>query len=286
MIEIDLLKFIDKSYSEIDEILHKKGGYEEELEEKKEIKGALDKKSVFRPFKYASIILILCIVVFICFKFLYPRIMDVFNNSKPTTREVAEVVNEKLTEDTEVTQKLQDQLENKNNNEIVVATIDFLVDNLSEYVPSDSANDKVNIDSEKVKEEVRKALYKVKLYYIKKADLDRINSFASMNNLNVEKLGTNVNSYSVWSLYVPKKGTNKYIGEREVAFIKSFKNKKEAIDYAKNKGVNAIIVKESRKKYSYDVIVEGFNNKEDANDFINEFNIEREKIRIERIKTK
>jgi hypothetical protein len=296
MIEIDLLKFFDKSFSEIDEILHRKEDVSEVIDEKEELTSIIkQRRKKTYIFTYLTIAALIVVIGFTGFKF-YELIkynlvtlppekvkndkeqISTSNKPRETTPDVNLVP--------EYTVKGED---------IVIGTIEFVGENLPAIslndtnhvkkpeIPKITKNDNIDLQNkEHPKSTQIETTYSVKLYYVDPQMLDNIKrKIQSYPDKQIKILGKNSEIKTIWNLYKPTKGTNKFIGSREVAFIKSFTSKEEAIRFAKTKNIPAIIVKKSRNIISYDLIISNFSDKQEASEFVSSFNINRKHIRIQ-----
>jgi hypothetical protein len=310
MIEIDLLKYFDKSFSEIDELLHNKIETQEDFNEKDELTTVIDKgKRKSALLKYLVFSVLIIVISFSGFKF-YQLIKS---NLKTIPQQESKITTEtNIIKSDESLQQKSENVDTKsktdNNDVIVLGTIELLgenlpplsTDNLSKEKdrqiptkPTKNQNIEIpnrehkNLESNAEKENketpekrVNKNFY-IKLYYIDTQALENIkNKLKSYSKKELKILGKNTKNIAQWYLYKPTKGTNYFIGNREVALIKTFNNKNEAIRFAKDNHIPAIIVKKSKNEISYDLIITGFDSKSEANEFIKPFKINKNKIRI------
>lgn len=295
MVEINLLKFFDKSFSEIDELLHGKQ-QRNETEEKEELTSVIkQKKKKSHALTYLILATLFIVISFSGYKF-YELIKSnlvtvsnegVKNSAKPgPPAQPKEAPKEEnlIVEDT------------INGEDIVIGSIEFidenittasidkaLLDNNSEVSLQGNSKPKIEAKNEKpLKTEPIKTTYTLKLYYINDQTLDRIKKKLQSNpNKKLKILGKNSKTITKWFLYKPTKGTNQFIGSREVAFIKSFVSKNEAIEFAKRRNIPAIIVKKSEREISYDLTINNFSSRDEAFQFIKDFNINSKNIGIQ-----
>jgi hypothetical protein len=295
MVEINLLKFFDKSFSEIDELLHGKQ-QRNETEEKEELTSVIkQKKKKSHALTYLILATLFIVISFSGYKF-YELIKSnlvtvsnegVKNSAKPgPPAQPKEAPKEEnlIAEDT------------INGEDIVIGSIEFidenittasidkaLLDNNSEVSLQGNSKPKIEAKNEKpLKTEPIKTTYTLKLYYINDQTLDRIKKKLQSNpNKKLKILGKNSKTITKWFLYKPTKGTNQFIGSREVAFIKSFVSKNEAIEFAKRRNIPAIIVKKSEREISYDLTINNFSSRDEAFQFIKDFNINSKNIGIQ-----
>jgi hypothetical protein len=294
MVEINLLKFFDKSFSEIDELLHAK----KELngtEEKEELTTVIKQKKKRAPaLTYLILATFFVILSFTGYKF-YELIKsnlvtvsheEVKNNTKPapptkpreTPKEERSIVEDTINGEDIVIGSIEFIDEN-----ITTSSIDkALLDNNSKLSLQSEKEPKIETKNEKpLKTEPTKTTYTLKLYYVDSQILERIKKKLQANpDKKLKILGQNSKIITKWLLYKPTKGTNQFIGSREVSFIKSFNNKNEAIAYAKRRNIPAIIVKRSEREISYDLTINNFSSRDEAFQFIKDFNINSKNIGI------
>lgn len=297
MIEIDLLKFFDKSFSEIDEILHRKQNFNEVFEEKEELSSIVKQKKKSFILKYLTLTTIIIIISFTGYKFyeLIKHNLVTIPPKKVKNEQEQPLTNTKSLEVTP--HKNITPSYTVHGEDIVIGTIEFLGKNLPPLsIDNTTHNAKTKVpivpkienkDKEQQKQlsttTPEKNLYNVKLYYIDNHVLEDIKrKLQSYPGIELKILGKNRGSDTKWDLYKPTKGTNKYIGSREVAFIKTFNNKNEAIRFAKSRNIPAIIVKKSDVKITYDLLISNFHSKEEALDFVKSFNISKENVGIQK----
>lgn len=297
MIEIDLLKFFDKSFSEIDELLHSKQSINNAEEEKEELTSVIkEKKKKSSVLVYLTAAALFIIVGFTGYKF-YELI-----KSNLVTLPQQETENKEAqappTQPEEIPKDKSIITENTMNEEdIVIGTIEFVnenitpvplvntsLDNKSTVPLQDKTESKIAVaDKEPQKPEPIKATYTLKLYYVNNQTLNSIKKkLQHYPDYKLKILGKNSKTKTKWFLYKPTKGTNQFIGSREVAFIRSFDSKEEAIAYAKRNNMPAIIVKKSEREISYDITINNFKSSNEAYNFIKNFNINSKHIGVEK----
>ncbi len=297
MIEIDLLKFFDKSFSEIDEILHRKKDVNEAIDEKEELTSIIkQKRKKSYIFVYLTLAALIVVIGFTGFKF-YELIK--YNLVTLPSEELKNNKNQISTSSkpTEITpdENIVSDYTVKGE-DIVIGTIEFVGENLPAISLNDTnnnvkkpespriaKNDNIDLQNKQLPKSTQiETTYSVKLYYVDPQILDNIKrKIQSYPGKKIKILGKNSKTKTIWNLYKPTKGTNKFIGSLEVTFIKSFNSKEEAIRFAKTKNIPAIIVKKSRNIISYDLMINNFSDRKEASEFISSFNIGRKNIRIQ-----
>lgn len=300
MIEIDLLKYFDKSFSEIDEILHSKKGIYEQEEEKDELTSVIKQKKkksyALTYLTFAALFIIAGLTGYKFYNIIKQNLVTLTPHEEKTNKQTIPPI--KASEPTPEKETIPTyKLEGE---DVVIGTIEFLGENLppiainnikikenTEVKLSRSPQTEIKSDIEK-KESTKKEMpaistYSVKLYYIDSNILENIKKkLQSHPDKKLSILGKNTKGITKWYLYKPTKGTKNFIGSREVAFIKSFNSKYDAINYAKKQNISAIIVKKSIGDISYDLTISGFNSIQDVLDFIKPFNIEKKSFHIQK----
>ncbi|MGA1862283.1 hypothetical protein OWM07_05325 [Deferribacter thermophilus] len=105
---------------------------------------------------------------------------------------------------------------------------------------------------------------------VKRIDEDKLQNIKSILK-GTDKEIKIIKSYyiqnTVWELYRINPYSKKYIAGRPVTFVKKFKSKEEAVQYAKAKKINALIKKRNIKNKVYDVKILNFNDRKDIHEF-------------------
>jgi hypothetical protein len=280
MIELNLLKFLDKSFSEISEILHSEKldvtPKSEDLEEARpyEVAKRAKKKSRTAVFASSFFIILLALIMMIFLSDYHKK--EAVNKEEKKRAATINIVTENKSLD-------------KAADIIVIGSIEF-IDDIPEIVKTNEQTNTLKKDI--VKTRVGRVTSKpspVKAINTCNATVLNIdeNTFYKIkkeimqsDNLKVGVFKKHVKSSTVWEVYKPAKGTKKFIAGREVSLVKSFQKKESAINFAKKNVKPAVIKKEIKIYTTFDITINNFESQKDALDFLKKFNINRNKIKI------
>lgn len=264
MIQINLLKYFDKSFSEIYQIEHG------EIEEQKPKKS----RSKVLLFFYALILCLLIVALVLTVK--------VFTNKeeKHNLKVKSKSVNKKNKGN--INNKFDNISKNKENEKYVkIGELELLPNNKSKIsskaINTGKDNKKFNNNNVAAKQSVEKKnktasqkKSKKLSFIIKRVDysnLKRIKSVASKHGKSLVILRKYAIKTPVWLLYKIDSSSKKYIAGKPVVFLKQFVDKESAISYAKKYHLRAVIKKEYKEKVLYDIKISGFHNRKEIESF-------------------
>jgi len=299
MININLLKYIDKSLSEIHQIEHF------EFDDADDVKNKGLFQNIFQP-KYiyiaASFLIFLALAVFTYFLFAPTKTQTVEHTVAKTEKIIGKNEKEKQTSDEEFKK---------------IGSITFIENNISDRPLK---TDGKQVESEGIKEDTgeiapnpqktqkpikqqmtsqpeKKQTTHSKQHIQEKKTVDSVEYIIVINNIN-EKLindiaktakqnGLQFNKKvssekkgTLWKVYTPSESGKTRIGDVRVVLKGKFSSKKQAVNYAK-KIPGKVFVKKSFYSYNlYDITIEGFKQINDAKKFAKTINVGDNPIKI------
>jgi len=305
MIEINLLRYINKSFSEIHEYAHSEVA----------LKVGREKKRFINPifFIYFLAVLVVSIAGYQLFQhnFYFNQLEDIFrveNIPILAGREDKIVPDGKIKEidNTSIKEGLDEFVKIGT---IKFNKIDYVGDGkqqkidiekkekLTKETEAGIKNNKVSIDKELTKKSEVKNVkekkespvviapsYQVVIFNILDRNLVKLEKKLAPKNINHKVMSSRTHIRETWDLYKITPGSKKYIAGREVTFIKTFNDRYSAILYAKNNKFSTIIKKRKLKLIYYDIKVYPFDNQQLAKQFISNSKIKVEKFDILPIK--
>ncbi|KAA0257985.1 hypothetical protein FHQ18_06220 [Deferribacter autotrophicus] len=252
MTKINLLKYFDKSFSEIYQIEH---GEIEETPSKKSPKRV---RIHLLTLSYLLAFILLILAGFFTYKLFHKpnktitqkpiktetptQIKTDKKTVKPSEKKYVKIAEIKILDETNngITPKQQPDLSKKN--EIKHKT--------NTHKPS-----KPSTNNEVKKEKPKKITYYYKLtfYKVDSTNFNKLKSFAQKYNLHLKQLKKYKVIKTIWRVYAISPGASQYIAGKPVKYLKYFGNKNKAIQYVKSKKLKAVIKKDKIIYYLYDL---------------------------------
>lgn len=299
MININLLKYIDKSFSEIHQIEH----FEFDAADDAKNKGLF--QNIFQP-KYiyiaASFLIFLALAVFTYFLFIPTKTQTVEHTVAKTAKIIEKNEKEKQTSDEEFKK---------------IGSITFIENNISdrslkmdgeqvesEVIKEDTSKiatnpqktqkpikqqvtsqpekkqttpSKPNIQGEKT---VRSVEYIIEINNINEKLISDIVKTAKQNGLHFNKKVSSKKEETLWKVYTPSESGKTRIGDIRVELKEKFSSKEQAVNYAK-KITGKVFIKKSVYSYNlYDITIEGFKQINEAKEFAKTINVGDNPIKI------
>jgi hypothetical protein len=281
MIELNLLKYLDLSFSEIYQIEHG------EIEQKESIiETEIEKKEVGKKlptsFLLLALALVIAIIIVVILYFAF------FNKKDASPIKKTTVKKEKIHK------KYNPEFNKKYKKIGSITFIDEPINTDNKTEKKSNKYDKPEIKKENIKVSPKKEIKKSNIVKpIKHKQNNKTSKtkpitykyYASYENINkneliylkkklkakrllyeVEKTKLIVKKY--FYLYKQDKKGKKKIAERNVTFIKKFSNKNSALNYAKKYNIPAIILIKNEKERLYFIKVYPFSNQRNAINFV------------------
>jgi len=288
MTEINLLKYLNKSFSEIYEIEH---SVEVQPQKKK-------KFSLFTIYLISgSILLMGAILMTILLILKEPEreekaktvseniVLDNVNKKDKIVSEykvigtinIIDNISTKQSNPTEVdVQKTKSALKTTEKEKVIKNNVNPTVQNIK-AVP------KAKVDNKNISKEIQNKNTTKQYYIISIEDIDdKSYSLLLKNNkgkhIKITKKWT-INT-KTWDVYVQENGTKQYIGGVEVKKIKTFKSKDEAIIFAKKLSRKIIIKSNDHKINYFNVEISDFNSVDEAKAYAKNINIRGKVLKI------
>lgn len=286
MIEINLLKYLNKSFSEIYEIEH---SIEVQPQKKR-------KFSLFKIYLVSNFILLTgaTIITFILI------LKEPENNEKVKTVSENILLDNTNKKDTLLSEykvigtiSIADNLSTKGSSEFVVdiklpkntpeTTDKDKIIKQTQTVQNINPDSKANVNKENTSKKIQDKKTDKQYYIISIENIDDktyklLLKNAKGKNITITKKWT-VNN-KTWDVYVEENGTKVYIGGYEVKKIKTFKSKDEAILFAKKLSRKIIIKSNDDKIDYYNIEISNFNSVDEAKRYAKNINISVKVLKI------
>lgn len=278
MININLLKYFDKSFSEIYKIEH-----ETEISDKKALLKNIfialsTSKNVYLP------ILIFLLILFAYTSYnLWTTISKNNNrsqmNEKTNTAKESPTVKKNVSEkevipvtidnDTQemknTEQKTDTDIENTEKQRTVAKKNDSLKNNTKTNMPQPAIKQTKNENNKK--ERQNKKSYVIIVKGLDKNEIDNMQKLSETYGVKISKTLNLQEKKELWHVYTPDEHSNTLIGDIKVKIIATFKDKSKAVNFAENREGRFFIKKENVTYKEYNVKIEGFESINKAKQF-------------------
>lgn len=278
MIEINLLKYLNKTFSEIYEIEH-----QVIFDEEKPKKISFSKIYII----FGTVLLVVAIIV------TYFLILNDVERTHQTKKSLKKIDN--LSTKIDNTEKSMVGIEgfkpigtiefkkktvSNNNKDKEEVIMDKLETKLKQPEPISKKPELVR--KEKLLTKTSQHQESVNKYAIVIEKLTEKEFFLLKNRIKNRSLKENkiVEDIEKWQVFVEKKGTNNFIGQLEVKLEKEFSDRDSAVNFAKSLDKKVVVKKDVYDKISYNIEIAYFDSVQEAKNYISSLGIKGKVIKL------
>lgn len=284
MIEINLLKYLDKSFSEIYEIEH---SVQEQPQKKKKI-------SFLKLYIVTGSVLLLLAIIVTFYLIIHEKPSQEANNISiqklPMSDNYSNTINKKEeykiigtinVSDNEKSNNLASK--NNDNSKTDTKKIEKLNDTKNKDIVATEKTEPIlpkktdNSNNQKIKN-ISSSIYVILIDNISDNELRILKS--SIKDKKISIINSLKKNEKIWELYIPASGTKTFIGQHEVKKIEEFRTKDDAIKYAKKLNEKVFIKSKENIIRYHTVQISDFQNINEAKKYTEKITLKGKVLKI------
>ncbi|MGA1846475.1 hypothetical protein [Deferribacter abyssi] len=244
MTKINLLKYFDKSFSEIYQIEH------EEIEKTSSKEVPKRVRNYLLTLSYLLVFILLLFAGYFTYKVFYSSKKTAKKNSTSIKMQVQPKQNKKTAKPQKgkYIKIAEIKILDKTNYSITPKEdINLTRKKTTKHITNNynsTKSSKIILKKEKPKKITY--YYKLTFYKVDSANFNKLKSLAKKYNLKFKQLKKYKVIKSIWRVYVVSPGSTQYIAGKPVKYLKYFENKYEAIQFAKNNKLKKAVIKKDK----------------------------------------